>query len=336
MSQYILVRITSMTYVDIGLFDYDRHNALYYFIMNADEQIYMRYGGRDATSPTAYLDLNSIQLALELGLQKHALYKQGKIGKQIRPETLFPKDIPLLKQKVINRRRCVECHLIADYQTQELENAGKLNKIKDMYVSPDIRTIGINLDIPKGLQVESVNGAAKDSGMLAGDLITEINSTPVLTFGDFQHFYNKVSRDADQIIINVNRKGTNKKLTVALPPEWWVTNLEHRYWTIDPVLMIETENLSPEEKKKYGLRPEGFAGKVLAIKPEMQRYPLHDLKRNDIIYSVEGVESDPRTKSFKTYIKLALRSGTDFKVKLIRNGKQMELMIASGRFSYRK
>ena len=28
--------------VDIALFDYDRYNTLYYFLMNADEQIYMR------------------------------------------------------------------------------------------------------------------------------------------------------------------------------------------------------------------------------------------------------------------------------------------------------
>ncbi len=51
MSQYVRVRITDMTNIDIGLFDFDGYNALYYFIMNADEQIYMRYGGRDGTAP---------------------------------------------------------------------------------------------------------------------------------------------------------------------------------------------------------------------------------------------------------------------------------------------
>ena len=37
--------------VDIGLFDYDRNNTLYFFALNADEQIYFRYGGRDSQSP---------------------------------------------------------------------------------------------------------------------------------------------------------------------------------------------------------------------------------------------------------------------------------------------
>ena len=45
LDQYVRVRITRMDDVDIALFERDWNNALYYFLMNADEQIYMRYGG---------------------------------------------------------------------------------------------------------------------------------------------------------------------------------------------------------------------------------------------------------------------------------------------------
>ena len=48
LDQYVCVRITRMDDVDVGLFDRDWNNAIYFFLMNADEQIYMRYGGRDA------------------------------------------------------------------------------------------------------------------------------------------------------------------------------------------------------------------------------------------------------------------------------------------------
>ena len=164
MSQYVCARITQMNGVDIGLFDFDRNNAVYYFIMNADEYIYMRYGGRDATSPDAYLDLDSIEIALQLGLEQHELYQQGKLEKQKRPAPFFPRDIPLLREEM-RRRRCVECHLIADYQTQELELAGKLNKLEDMFMYPDIQTVGIHLDIPKGLVVKEAKGAVKHAGM---------------------------------------------------------------------------------------------------------------------------------------------------------------------------
>ena len=49
--------------MDVALFDRDWYNTLYFFILNADEQIYMRYGGRDATSPDTYLNIDSLELA---------------------------------------------------------------------------------------------------------------------------------------------------------------------------------------------------------------------------------------------------------------------------------
>jgi hypothetical protein len=81
LSQYVCARITRLDDVDFGLFDWDRHNTLYYFALNADEQIYLRYGGRDPQSPITYLDLESIELALEKGLELHKLYQDGKLPK---------------------------------------------------------------------------------------------------------------------------------------------------------------------------------------------------------------------------------------------------------------
>src|SRR5215470_9991669 len=85
MQKFVLARIVAMDGIDIGLFDYDRHNALYFFILNADEQIYLRYGGRDAEDATTYLNLESLELALRAGLDRDGLFKQGKLAKQPRP-----------------------------------------------------------------------------------------------------------------------------------------------------------------------------------------------------------------------------------------------------------
>ena len=48
LSRYVCLRITRLDDVDIGLFDRDWNNAIYFFAMNAEEQIYFRYGGRDS------------------------------------------------------------------------------------------------------------------------------------------------------------------------------------------------------------------------------------------------------------------------------------------------
>ncbi len=227
------MRITSMNSVDIGLFDYDRHNAVYYFAMNADEQIYLRYGGRDASSPDAYLNLDSFELALEAGLRQHRRYRSNQLPRLRRPEPLYPENIPLLDEEVLSLGRCVECHLIADYQLLEREFNGTLNKLQDMFVYPDIRTIGIHLDVPKGLVVGKATGAVAAAGLRPGDLIVALNDASVLTFGDLQHLYNKVPRDATRIELSVQRTDGVETLTVDLPREWWYTDIYHRYWTVD-------------------------------------------------------------------------------------------------------
>ncbi len=77
-----------------------------------------------------------------------------------------------------------------------------------MYRSPDIRTLGIELDVPKGLVVKEVRDAVAAAGMTPGDRIAAINGTPVWTFGDLQYHYDKVNRNADRIQMTVDRAGT--------------------------------------------------------------------------------------------------------------------------------
>ncbi len=50
LQNYIRVRVIDMTGIDINLFSYDRHFSIYFFAVSPDEQIYLRYGGRDARS----------------------------------------------------------------------------------------------------------------------------------------------------------------------------------------------------------------------------------------------------------------------------------------------
>ena len=202
LSQYVCARITRMDNIDVGLFDRDWNNTLYYFVMNADEQIYMRYGGRDARSPDSYLNLASLELALAKGLELHDQYQRGELKKADRPKPLFPREIPLLVERTISRNACVECHLIGDYLNVHREQDGKLDKLTHMYRSPDIRTLGIELDVPKGLVVKEIRDAVAAAGMQPGDRITAINGTQVWTFGDLQYHYDKVNRNAERIQID--------------------------------------------------------------------------------------------------------------------------------------
>jgi hypothetical protein len=336
MQNYILVRIVSMAGIDIGLFDYDRHNSIYFFVLNADEQIYLRYGGRDAEDSGTYHDLNSIELAMRAGLQQHELYKAGKLAKQPRPAPRFPQESPSLKKEVIERNRCVECHLIGDYGAQDQEQAGTLDKIKTMYPSPDLKTLGIHLDVPKGLLVGKVEGAAAQAGMQAGDLITAFQQTPVLTFGDLQYVYGKLDRNARQINLTVERAGQPKTLTVKLPLEWWYTDTSYRFWTIEPMVYFTSQPLAKEQKRQFKFKPDGFASTITEVDPLGASLKLHRLQKGDVIYAVNDVEASKLTRNVELYIKLTTRAGDSLKLKLLRDGQPMEMTVKTYRQYFRK
>ena len=108
---------------------------------------------------------------------------------------MFARDMPLLVERTFARNACVECHLIGDFGLVQREEAGTLDKLTEMFRSPDIKTIGIHLDVPKGLVVKEAQGAAQAAGMKAGDRISALNGTTVWTFADLQYVYDKVSAD---------------------------------------------------------------------------------------------------------------------------------------------
>lgn len=334
---YACARITDLRGIDIGLFDYDRNNALYYFIMNADEHIYMRYGGRDADSADKYLDHDSLQLALEKGLELHDQYKAGELLKQARPEPFFPKQIPLLKKREMGRGRCVECHLIQDYTLLQHEKNGTLNKISDMYRFPDIERIGIKLDIPKGLAVKSAKGPAAEAGMQPGDIVTAFNGETVYTFGDLQHSYDKVPRpDTESIQLSVRRGEASEDITISLPKEWWWTDLYYRFLTIDPEYYFYTELLTDEEKEALALPKAGFAARITDVDPAAKVFNVHTLQKGDIIAAVDGVDQDAFTNSVEVYIKLNVMAGIEVTLDVIRDGEHIEVPLEPHRQYFRK
>jgi serine protease Do len=342
MQKFVLARILAMDGIDIGLFDYDRHNALYFFILNADEQIYLRYGGRDAEDATTYLNLQSLELALRAGLDRHELYKQGKLAKQPRPAPLYPEQITLLKRNEINRGRCVECHMIADYQAQEAELAGKLDRPSMLHPSPDLKTIGIHLNVPKGLLIEKAEGAAAKAGMQAGDKIIEIGGANVLTFGDLQYRYGKTNRNAHRIELTIDRSGARKSMSVELPAEWWLTDTSYRFWSVEPMLFFKTRPLEAEQKRRLNLPVGGFASEVVEMEAaesrkagvESDKLPM--LKPGDIITGVEGVQESRLTQNVERYIKLTKKAGDTITLDLLRDGKPTQIKQNSYRLYYRK
>lgn len=336
LNQYVRARVTTMTGVDIAHFERDWHNSLYYFIINANEDIYMRYGGRDEASATTYLNLESLELALQLGLDEHQKYLAGKRPSPARPSKRTPADYPLIKKNVISTGRCTECHLIGDYTSQEKQLAGTLDPIADLYQSPDIKKLGLLLDIPKGLLLKEVTEPAAKAGVLAGDTITHINSLPVLTFGDLQYQYNKTPRTASSIQLTVRRESESIETTVQLPFEWWKTDISFRHWSLESQLYFTSQSLSLAEKKALHLPANGFACRITSVDFEAFLEQRHQLKTGDIITAVNTRQVDPRTTDLKAHIQLSYTAGKELTLTVLRDSNQLTLPLQTGQKAFRK
>lgn len=322
--------------VNVALFDRDWNNAIYFFLLNSDEQIYMRYGGRDSASPDTYSDVDSMEIALRQGLVLHRQYLAGQLPKTPPPQPLYPRQMPLLVQRTFAQHACVECHLIGDFQNIQRQRDGTLDKLTQLYRSPDIKTLGIELDVPKGLVVKKVSGPVQVAGMLPGDQITQWEGTPVWTFGDVQYRYDKVDRHARQIRIGVERAGKSVELTIALPDRWWWTDLRFRQSSVDPRSDFEDRPLTPAEKSKLGLDAGTFASYVKYVPEFAKVRKSHDLRVGDIIVGVDGIDRDDLANTADLYIKLHKKAGDSAMLDVIRKGQRIQMPLHTYSLSFRK
>lgn len=330
--------MTELKGINIGLFDYDRHNALYFFILNGDEEIYLRYGGRDSVSPDSYLSLDSLELALQRGLELHDQWKEGNGPAWEAPEPFYPEQMPLLQEKEVSRGRCVECHMIGDYQAAQLELDGNLDKAKLMFPSPDLKKLGIELDVPKGLLVDAVSGMAEAAGLQPGDTIAGFEEHKVYTFGDLQHRFGKHARDATSARLVVDRPGSDEpiELTMQLEPLWWVTDIDYRYWSVDPQAYFGDEPLSAERKAELELPEDALACKVTSVNPRAAIVESHALQVGDEIVAVGGETRHGGLGSCGLYIKINVKSGETVTLDVLRAGEKISMPLKTHRQYYRK
>lgn len=330
--QYVTVRIIRMDTIDIGLFEHDRNNTIYFYLLNADEQIYLRYGGRDNASPDTYLNLESLTLAAAKGLELHA----NRPPAPPRPKPDFPKNYSLLVERTFARNQCVECHLIGDYQNLHRQQDGTLDKMVHLYRSPDLKRVGIFLDVPKGLVIKETTGAAAAAGLAAGDRIAQWEGKVVWTFADVQHRFNETPRKAREAHLTVERGGKMVEVTMALPPQWWWSETKFRQSSVEPRFYFDDRPLTAAEKQELGLPAEGFASRVKYVSSTARTMELHGLQEDDVIAGIDGKRVDPDAHTASLYLILRKTPGESAMLEVLRGGKRMEMPLKTMQMSFRK
>lgn len=325
LSDYVCILVDDLTGVDIGLFEFDPDSTLYCFILNADEQIYMRYGGRDDEDAETFLNEDSLHIALERGLELHKKYQDGELAKTERPPAKFPRDYPSIADDEIKKKKCVHCHHIGQAKTLYLQGKNELDKEKDLWVYPDIKKLGITLDPEKGLEVKDSDDAAKKAGIKKRDEIIKLEGKPVYTFGDLQYELNKHPAESETLKLTLKRKDEEIEAEIKLDKWWRVTNIERRAGThaLSPFPEFWATELDEKAKRRIGAKKDEFACEVTKfwVKTNAQNAGVQP---GDIVYEVDGVRKAEYTCNPTLWIRLNKKAGDKITIKVMRGGKSME------------
>lgn len=237
------------------LFEFDFDVNWYVFFLNADETIYGRYGGRDASDPESRISFKGLRSAMANALEVHA-----------NPPKSSAKAAPIRAENYLAAKRhrgCIHCHNVNEFRRADLKAAGKWDR-ESVWVYPLPENIGLRLDIDAGNLIRQVEaGSAADAiGMKPGDRLRSLDGKPVASFADASYALHKAPA-VGSITISWERSGQAMSGTITLADGWKKTNLTWRPSMLDllPAVPFAGDDLTAAEKRRLGLAPDRAAFK---------------------------------------------------------------------------
>jgi hypothetical protein len=308
--------------VDLNVFDFDYDLTWFAFFVSADEQIYGRYGGRDAKGAEDRLSLEGLEYAARAALAAHAARAK------VRPPVKAAKPQLVEDYASVKRRRgheCIHCHQVNEFRRVDRKEAG-LWRREEIWVYPLPENVGLTLDVKQGDRVQAVtpDSPAARAGLRAGDTLQKLNDMPVNSFADAQYALHRVPARG-QLAIRWQRDGKPMTGRLELAEGWRKTNLTWRPSMLEllPSLTLYGEDLTPDEKKALGL-----PAKRLAFRqdPEVHREARKvGVQAGDVILGLDGQALEMTMQQFLGYVRRNYLVGDRITLNIVRGGKRLDL-----------
>ncbi|MDA0591099.1 MAG: Trx7/PDZ domain-containing (seleno)protein [Planctomycetota bacterium] len=316
--QFVRVRLDEIHHSDINLFEFDYDLTLMVFFLNASEEIYGRYGGRDAEDADSRQSLAGLRYSMQAALQTHKEEDRPKVE---RKEPLLVRSL----QSAGNYRGCIHCHNVKEIQNDELKQLGLWSREK-LWRYPMPENIGLALEVDRGNVVKSVGttSVASSAGLAAGDVVDRIGGLRVRSFADAQTALDRAP-DKGQFIVEWLRDGERHSAKLTLNDGWRRTDISWRpsmqRYLAAPRLY--GRDLSLEERKTLGLKPKQLAfahrDRVLTQASEA------GIRAGDVILGFDGRELQMTAYDFQTWVRENYILGDRVKINVFRDGKRIDI-----------
>jgi len=319
--KFIRVRLPRVDDLDLNLFDFDYDLTFMVFFIDAKENVYARYGGRDAKDADNRQSLEGLAYTMNSVLQMHAQKDKSFAPKsQARPKYLHN-----LANPPMFGRGCMHCHQVKTALENDIRKSGKWER-ELVWRYPLPENIGLRLEVNRGNIVETVfdDTAAANAGLKPGDKLRRLNGVPIHSFGDAQYALDIAPKTAS-IEISWQRGDETMQGKVALPEGWrrsdlaWRTSAQHLLSSGGMYGM----DLTVEEKKSLGLAPKHLAFRQKATLSKQAREA--GIQGGDIILGVDNKTLEMDMFAFLKYMRGNYLVGDKITINLIRDGKRINI-----------
>ncbi len=348
LEKFVRVRVVSTNGLDLSLFQYDYDQSFAVFLLNADGTIYGRFGTRShRTNWVGDVSLDGLAKALEGALDLHANYPKNKDSLTAKrgPAPLFPmpEKFPTLakynseldyKGDVV--RSCIHCHQIGDAIKNHYRAKQEPLPEEVLFPYPHPKALGLILDPKERATVLKLEDSKKPSyaqlaGFKPGDRIQSLNSQPLLSIADVQWVLHNTPAQGGTVKAEVLRDNKPISLTMKLEKDW--RQLDDISWRSSSwgFRRMATGGLVLEspDNRAAGVPKDGMALRVKFV----GQYGEHAAAKNagfqvgDFIIAFDGKTDLMRETDVFAHALRTRKPGDKVAVKLIRNGKELELMM---------
>lgn len=316
--RFIRVRLVKIAGMDLRRFEFDYDVTWYAFFLNAEETIYGRYGGRDASDSEGRLSLAGLRYALERALEKH---QQPPPPVRLSGPPLRAEDYPAARR----HRGCIHCHNVNEFRRAAEQAAGTWDR-DSIWAYPLPENVGIVLHKDQGDWVQAVQprSPAAEAGLQAGDRLVQLNGYSIASFADASYALHKAPKQGSIPVI-WKRGERQFSATLKLPPGWRKTNITWRPSLLDilPSLPVVGDDLTPEEKKALGLPAQQAALRQQErVHESLERIGL---RGGDILIGIDGQTFQGPGELLLAYVRRNYLVGDTITLNILRNGQRLHL-----------
>lgn len=306
--------------VDLRRFEFDHDLTWFCFFLNADETVYGRYGGRDATDAEARISTKGLRFAMDRALEAHAAPPAPRplAGDPVRAEDYAAAQ---------RHRGCIHCHNVNEFRRADALAAGTWDRT-GIWVYPLPENVGVTLDVDVGNRVKAVaaGSAAEKAGLKAGDRLAKLNGYPVASFGDATYALHKAPAKG-AIPVGWVRDGKELSASLEVADGWRKTNLTWRPSMLDllPSVPFSGDELTADEKRSLGL---GAKRAAIRQDPEVHAtLKAAGVKGGDLVIGFDGQAPEGGIRDLLGFVRRNYLVGDTVTVNVVRDGKRIDLKL---------